>query len=131
MCIRDSSLRNEQVRRQETGESAPEADLLFSRAAFKEALPEVSQVRLEQTLYAEHADLRRWLEKLRGEKTSQTAVTLAGIWRCGADEAIARAQELVDVGFFEVRGDKSAPDYWVPFLYRDALSMVQGSADSD
>jgi len=126
-----NALRGEQVRRLETGESAPEGGLLFSRPAFKEALPEVSQVRLEQTLYAEHPDLRVWLEKLRGEKTSQTAATLAAIWSCSDVDASARAQELVDVGFFEVRGDKNTPDFWVPFLYRDALTMIQGSADSD
>jgi hypothetical protein len=126
-----NALRNEQVRRLETGEPEPDSEQLFSRAAFKEALPEVSQVRLEQTLYAEHPDLRSWLERLRGEKTSQTAATLADIWSCSPGDANARAQELVDVGFFEVRGDKNAPDFWVPFLYRDALQMIQGSADTE
>jgi len=126
-----NALRSEQVRQLETGETAPEDELLFSRAAFKEALPEVSQVRLEQTLYAEHPDLRDWLEQLRGEKTKQTASTLALIWDCSADDASTRASELVDVGFFEVRGDKATPEFWVPFLYRDALNMVQGSADGD
>jgi hypothetical protein len=33
-----------------------------------------------------------------------------------------------DVGFFERRGTAGDPDYWVPFLYRDALGLVQGEA---
>jgi hypothetical protein len=39
------------------------------------------------------------------------------------------AMNLVEVGFFEKRGTKMDPDWWVPFLYRPALDMVQGSAD--
>jgi hypothetical protein len=44
------------------------------------------------------------------------------------DEARALAEQLVEVGFFERRGTKQDPAYWVPFLYRDALQMVQGEA---
>ena len=33
------------------------------------------------------------------------------------------------IGFFEQRGDKVSPAYWVPFLYQPALELVQGSAD--
>ena len=126
-----NTLRSEQVRRLETGDVEPEGRLLFARAAFKEALPEVSQVRLEQTLYAEHPDLRAWLEKLRGGKTKQTPASLTETWGCGVEEASAQAGKLVEVGFFELRGDRNSPEFWVPFLYRDALDMVQGSADSD
>jgi hypothetical protein len=39
------------------------------------------------------------------------------------------AQQLIEVGFFEARGSKDKPTFWVPFLYRDALSMSQGSAE--
>jgi hypothetical protein len=39
------------------------------RAAFKDSLPEVSNTRLDQTLYAEHPDLKAWVEYLCGEKT--------------------------------------------------------------
>ena len=44
------------------------------------------------------------------------------------DETREKADELVAIGFFERRGSKNAPEYWVPFLYRDSLSIVQGSA---
>ncbi len=113
----------------EIGGYEPEGKNLVAGAAFKEALPEVSQVRLTQTLYAEYPSLKLTIEKLRGEKTSQTISTLAVILGVTSPEAHATANELVSVGFFEERGDKQSPEFWVPFLYRDALNMIQGSAE--
>lgn len=121
--------RDRQLESLERGEPAPEEGMLFTRAAFREALPEVSRVRLEQTLYAEYPDLKPYLEKLRGEKTNHSLESLAALWDVRADEASSLSARAADVGFFEVRGDKSDPDYWVPFLYRPALSMVQGTAE--
>lgn len=126
-----NALRDEQVRRLETGESEPEGELMFARSSFKAALPEVSRVRLEQTLYAENPQVRPWLEALRGQKTKQTMPSLTEIWGCGPDTAASRAQTLADVGFFEIQGGRDSQEYWVPFLYRDALEMIQGTADSD
>ncbi len=123
------SLRTQQMRRFELGEPVPDEEALFARPAFKQALPEVSQVRLTQTLYAEHPDLRDTIESLRGERTSQRVETLAALWETRVDEVHRLAESLVDVGFFEKRGAREAPEYWVPFLYRDALDLVQGSAD--
>jgi len=124
-----NALRDVQVRRFEVGESAPEGETLFSRPAYKDALPDVSKVRLEQTLYAEYPDQKEWLEKLRGAKTSQTLETLASFWGISQEDTAARANQLAVVGFFEKRGTQQAPEYWVPFLYRDALAMVQGAAE--
>lgn len=124
-----NSLRNEQVRRMDTGEALPDSGALFARASFKAALPDVSRVRLEQTLYAEYPRLREPLEALRGEKTRQSRASLAVLWGCSEAEADGLAQECVEVGFFELRGEKDDPDYWVPFLYRDALDLVQGTAE--
>ncbi len=124
-----NSLREVQVKRFEVGEAAPDGELLFSRPAFKDALPEVSKVRLEQTLYAEYPELKDCLEQLRGEKTSHSPETLAAIWRTTPEEATARANQLASVGFFEKRGTLQEPEFWVPFLYRDALEMVQGAAE--
>jgi hypothetical protein len=123
-------LRDVQVKRFERGdEPSPEGNQLFARVAFKEALPEVSRVRLEQTLYAEHPEQKPWLEKLRGEKTLQTPDTLGQIWALSIEDATVRAATLVTIGFFEQRGTKQAPEYWVPFLYREALDLIQGTAE--
>jgi hypothetical protein len=124
-----NSLREVQIKRLELNEPDPEGERLFARASFKDALPEVSKVRLEQTLYAEHPEKKPWIEKLRGEKTLQTPETLAAIWNNSAEEATTKALELVGIGFFEGRGSRQEPSFWVPFLYRDALELVQGSAD--
>lgn len=125
-----NTLRDVQIRRFEVGdEPEPEGLQMFARAAFKVALPEVSKVRLEQTLFAEHPDQKSLLEKLKGEKTLQTPDTLAQIWGMPPEEAIIRASTLATIGFFEQRGTKQSPEYWVPFLYREALDLVQGSAE--
>lgn len=123
-------LRDVQVKRFELGDAPfPEKEQLFARLAFKEALPEVSRVRLQQTLYAEHPGQQPWLEKLRGEKTLQTPETLAQVWNESAEDATQRATSLANIGFFERRGTKQSPEYWVPFLYREALELVQGTAE--
>jgi hypothetical protein len=124
-----SAARDEQLKLLEMGAAEPEGEALFDRSALKAALPEVSKVRFEQTLFAEHPTLRPMLEKLEGEKTQQTAATLAKIWRVSDVEAFARAEKLTEVGFFQKRGSKEQPWFWVPFLYRDALNLVQGQAE--
>lgn len=124
-----SAARDQQLRSLERGEPEPAGEPLFDRNALKAALPEVSKARYEQTLCAEHPTLKPMLDKLDGEKTQQTPATLAKIWRVPEPEAISRAEKLVEVGFFEKRGPKDQQLFWVPFLYRDALSMVQGQAE--
>jgi hypothetical protein len=98
-----SSLRDEQLRMLEVGHAEPEGEPLFDRAAFKAALPDVSRVRLEQTLLAEYPSLRRYVEALERRKSQQTLETLMGIWGCDEQEATEAADQLVEVGFFERR----------------------------
>jgi hypothetical protein len=124
-----SAARDQQLRLIEMGEQEPAGETLFDRTALKAALPEVSKARYERTLCAEQPALKPMLDKLEGEKTQQTPATLAKIWRVSESEALARAEKLTDVGFFQKRGSKEQPLYWVPFLYRDALKMVQGQAE--
>jgi hypothetical protein len=127
-------LLNEAVKRQvtalEIGEGNPEGESLFARQIIKESLPAVSKARLEQTLYAEHPTAKDWIEALREVKATQNVISLSRLWSVSADEAIKRAERLVEYGFFERREFKGQPEYWVPFLYRDALDLVQGRADS-
>jgi len=120
-----SETRNSQLNRFETGQAAPEGNSVFDRQSFKEALPTVAKARLTQTLYAEHPTLRPYIEKLEGQKTRQNAVSLAAIWGLSEADARKTAEQLVVIGFFEPR----LSDYWVPFMYRPALEMVQGSSE--
>jgi hypothetical protein len=122
-----AALRDVQLRLLEIGASEPPGEQLFDRAAFKAALPEVSRARLEQTLLPEYPALRPYVVKLEGRKTLQTATSLAEIWDCTVEQATTVAAELVEVGFFERRETQAGSEYWVPFLYRDALQLVQGT----
>jgi hypothetical protein len=124
-----NALRNKQVRQLEVGVPEPPDGRLFARSVFKDALPEVSKVRLEQTLYAEYPELRDTIERLRGEKTQYPIAALSELWRTPPDESLKVAKSLVDVGFFEQRGERQAPVFWVPFVYRDGLDLVQGTAE--
>jgi hypothetical protein len=121
--------RDQQLKLLEMGAPEPSGEALFDRGALKSALPEVSKVRFEQTLCAEHPTLKPILMRLEGEKTQQTPSTLAKIWSVSETTALERAEKLVEVGFFEKRGSKEQPIFWVPFLYRDALNLLQGPAD--
>lgn len=121
--------KDNQVRRLELGGEEPPELQLFDRTSFRESLPTVSQVRYEQTLLAEYPNMRSYLEKLKSEKSEQSTTSLAKLW--GVDEVEAKdiAYRLGEIGFFEIRGTKEVPSFWVPFLYRSALDLVQGRAD--
>ena len=69
-------LRDEQIRRLEQGGTAPEGDQLFERAVFKLALPTVSRTRLNQYLYAEYPDQKKFVAALENVKTEQTVTQL-------------------------------------------------------
>jgi hypothetical protein len=124
-----NTLREKEIERLERGETSPAGDQLFDRSVFKPALAVVSEARLVQTIYAEYPDLKASLAELEGEKTEQTVASLATIWKIPEDEAKKRVQSLIEIGFFQERGGRDHWTYWVPFLYRDALSMSQGAAD--
>lgn len=118
-----------QLQKFDIGGEHPEGENLFSRSTIKDALKPVSKVRLEQTLYAEYSNLKGYIQKLEKEKATQRLETLSRVWGCTGEEAQKTADKLSEVGFFEKRGTKHVPVYWVPFLYRDALNLVQGEAE--
>lgn len=123
-CARKSQLQTFEV-----GGNEPQGETLFEASSLKNAVPEVSKTRYQQTLLAEFPKSRKWLEKLDGQKTEQTPETLAALWKVDREEALVHARALVEIGFFkERRSKKGESTFWVPFLYRDALRMIQGSA---
>lgn len=121
--------RDEQLKRYQNGNGEPEDNILFDKLSIRSALPAVSKARYEQTLCAEYPALKVYLSPLEGEKTQQTTETLAKLWKCNSVEAFEASEKLVEAGFFEQRGSKESRIFWVPFLYRDALKMVQGAAE--
>ncbi len=122
------AVRDEQLKILQVGGAEPPDQQLFDKSAIRSAMPVVSRTRYAQTLCAEHPNLIPHLKKLEREKTEQNTETLAALWKLNVDEARDVAERLVQVGFFERRGNKESPNYWVPFLYREALELVQGSA---
>jgi hypothetical protein len=124
-------LLEQETKRLEHGGAAAPDDQLFDRSVFKLALPTVSDTRLNQFLYAEYASLRPYVSKLENQKAEQTLDSLADLWGLHKDETMAKAKELVEIGFFIEKGTRDNPTYWVPFLYRDALHLVQRKAESD
>jgi len=105
----------------EDGGTVNSGDQIFERLIFKPALLPVSIARLNQYLYAEYPEQRKFLALLEHEKTEQTPESLAKIWGVDETAATQRAETLKEIGFFERRGSREKPTYWVPFLYRDAL----------
>lgn len=124
-------IREQEIGRLERGGVAAPGEQLFDRSVFKLALPTVSDARLNTYLYAEYPNERPFLEKMEGRKAEQTPESLAAIWGVSEQEALHKAKDLVALGFFEERGTRMEPTFWVPFLYRDALYLVQGKAESD
>ncbi|TAW18877.1 P-loop ATPase, Sll1717 family [Rhizobium ruizarguesonis] len=122
-----NELRSEQVKKLERGDRIPPERQLFEQTSFKDALPIVSQTRLEQTLYAEYARLKPFIEKLREKRATQSLTSVAELW--GLDEAEA----LVIVGDLEAAGflEKFGKMWRVPFLYRPALNLVQGAVGTE
>jgi len=122
--------RDEQLKLYQLGHTAPTGNHLFDKTAIKAAPPAVSKARYEQTLCAEHPALREYLDALEGEKTEQSPQSLAKLWKISLDKTIGVADRLVEAGFFERKKIKERMSFRVPFLYRDALNMVQGAARS-
>lgn len=122
------TLRTLQIKRLERGEAEPPGQQLFDRTVFKEALKEVSKVRYSQTMVAEYPDLKVSMDKLEGQKAEQSIESLQRIWGTTEQEAQLIAERLASVGFFEKRERKGAVSWWIPFLYRGALKLVQGRA---
>lgn len=126
-----SASRDTQLKLHEIGATELPLESLFDKSAIKAALPEVSKARFEQTLCAEYPSFKRDMDRLEGEKTQQSIKTLAKLWKTTDEKAYELAERLTEIGFFERKGGKENPAYWVPFIYRGALNMVQGSAESN
>lgn len=117
-----------QIRQLETGTQEQSYDEIIGRSALKEALKEVSRVRLNQTIYSEFPALKPYIEKLEEHKTEQDITTLSRIFGTSRKATIEIVQKLIAIGLFEERKDRETNEntFWTPFLYRDCLKMVQG-----
>ncbi len=120
-----SSAQQVQLKSYEIGAAESSEEALFDRNALKEALPEVSKVRFEQTLCAEYPHFRDYLRKLEGKSAEQAPERLSEIWGISEERALELAEQLAEIGLFERHGTREKLGFRVPFLYRDALLIVQ------
>lgn len=119
-------LRDEQISRIEGGSAKIPEGKLFEQTTFKAALPEVSRVRLLQTLYAEYPQHRPFIERFAEQKGVQSLNNISKIWECSDEESAQRLEHLEKIGFLK----KQADGTWrIPFLYWPALRIIQGSSD--
>ncbi len=113
---------------QDIGNDAVEEPNIVSRMAIKNATVEVSRVRTEQTLFAEYADLKKYILKLEGQKAENTLESLRTIWETDAGVTESIANQLAEIGFFESKAAKTEGIYKIPFMYRFYLEVSQGKA---
>ena len=121
--------RDAQLRAYELGGDEPPGEALLGRGAIKGSLPEVSKVRFDQTLCAEYPALRATWLKMEGAKSAQTLESFARLVGVSEEKVAGIAEQMVEAGFFVKKVEKGETIYWVPFIYRECLKMVQGKAD--
>jgi energy-coupling factor transporter ATP-binding protein EcfA2 len=130
-CPRDviillNKLSELQARKIELGSKEPDAELLFDRSVFKEAYRAVSEQKRDKVLFAEYPSERKRIEAIRGTKCEFSIGGLAHIWKIGEEEARIFGDGLVEIGFFEKRGDSHSESYVAAFVYRAGLDLKQG-----
>ncbi|QPK61888.1 hypothetical protein IVG45_13555 [Methylomonas sp. LL1] len=113
---------------QNIGNHYVEAPNLISRQAIKNATNEVSKVRTEQTIFAEHPELRGYVMALENSKAEHNIQTLSSIWSIDEKKCEEIANALSEIGFFELKPAKTEKLYKIPFLYRYYLEISQGKA---
>ena len=64
---------------------------------------------------------------LRGGKARQTLILFSSVWNCYENEAEQIATQIAQTGFWKIE-KKGQPTYWIHFIFRDALEIVQGTA---
>ncbi|PNQ01573.1 hypothetical protein [Sphingobium sp. SA916] len=72
--------------------------------------------------------MRRYIEALKEQKATQPLSNLKALWNLDDAAVNEIAGQLETIGFFERLGGPT-PAWRVPFLYRPALSLIQGSAE--
>ncbi len=116
-----------QIKSFELGENLTEETILFSRVSLKKGLAYASREKTEKYLFAEYPSLRKYFDSLRGGKARQTLTSLSSVWNCSENEAEQIAAQISQTGFWKIE-KKGQPTYWIQFIFRDALEIVQGTA---
>lgn len=113
-----------QCRREEREPRKVETNIsLIESDSIKKGLSRLSEMRVEDTLLAEAANLQEYIERFRYGKAEHNLDTIQMI--LDLDNFEETVQELVNIGFLE---KTKSGTYKVPMLYRDGLKITQGKA---
>jgi len=84
----------------------------------------LSERRVQDTLFAEAADLVPMIEKFRDGKAEHSVNSLSGLLGFPEQAVRTAIKPLLEIGFLEEVGSS----FKVPMLYRDGLRITQGKA---
>ncbi|WP_298739747.1 hypothetical protein [uncultured Psychrobacter sp.] len=118
----------QEINEQDVASNSVEEPNIFSRVAIKNATYEVSKTRIERTLFAEYPEFREDILAFENKKAEHNIITLCEVWGVSSDIALLKANNLSEIGFFELRTAKDEKVYKIPFIYRFYLNVIQGKA---
>lgn len=125
-----TTARDELIKRLENGFPESSDGYLFDRQSIRDALAEVSKVRIEQTLFQEFPAMKEDILAFRGAKAEQTLASLKDIWKCTDEDAQYKVARLEEIGFLRKISDPSGLRVKIPFIYRSYLDITQGAVGS-
>lgn len=118
----------QEINEQDVASNSVEEPNIFSRVAIKNATYEVSKTRIERTLFAEYPEFREDILAFENKKAEHNIITLCEVWGVSSDIALLKANNLSEIGFFELKTAKDEKVYKIPFIYRFYLNVIQGKA---
>ncbi len=96
---------------------------MFGRLSVMRGLFEVSQARLQRTLYTEYPEVQEFVNRLSGDQPGFSLDALTRIWGVDHDTRDEVAEKLVSLGFFLRKRSSQQPEYLVAPIYRPAMEM--------
>lgn len=119
-----SAARDNEIRDIEVGRARTNETFIVSASAVREAWEQTSRQHLERNTYAEFAECRDWLERLRGKGIIWKKTALLNVWEVDDAEYERRAARLIEIGFWSFKNGEIG-EYHIPYLFRPALSLIQ------
>jgi hypothetical protein len=117
---RGAQIRSEDRNARDYAEGVPVIDADSIRRAQRA----LSERRVQDTLFAEAADLAPMIEKFRDGKAEHSESSLAELLHFPEPAIRTAIKPLLEIGFLEEVGSS----FKIPMLYRDGLRITQGKA---
>lgn len=112
--------RDHEMSRLERGENVARANILFGQEAMFAGIRKVAKYKLEQTLFSEYPEIKKFVDPLYNRKRHRYGVAdLTAMWKQGRPEVQKIAAKLAEVGFFR----REENSYVIPHFYGYALGI--------